>query len=252
MRPTSNRRSVRWISVSTRASTEEVASSSRRIRGSLEQRARECDALSLATGECEPLLADDRLVPVRQSDDELVGFDGARRGFDVRIARARPGERDVVADGVGEEERVFEHDADLLAQRRERDVAHVDVVDPHRARVHVVEAGEQQADRGLSRAGRADERHGLARVHREREVAQDRLGAEVAERDVLERDLTPRGVQPGRVRPLLHERCAVEQLEDAFGTGPRQLRDREHAREHPHRRDESEHVAREREEHARG
>ena len=45
------------------------------------------------------------------------------------IAGIGPAEGDVVADGAGEERRLLQHDADLRAQRIERDVAHVVAVD---------------------------------------------------------------------------------------------------------------------------
>ena len=77
-----------------------------------EQRARERDPLPLPTGEREPLLADHGVVAVREPQDELVRFGRARGGFDLRGGRVGPGERDVGADRVGEEERVLEHDAD--------------------------------------------------------------------------------------------------------------------------------------------
>ena len=251
MRPTSSRRSVWWISASTPASTDDVASSSSRIRGIAQQRPGERDALALAAREREPLLADDGVVAVGQADHELVRLDRARRGFDVGVVGIGPGERDVVADGVGEEERVLEHDADLLAQRRERDVADVDVVDADRAFVHVVEARQQQPDGGLARNPRCRRarrsRPGATVSEKSRSTGSVRRYPKVTASNVT----SPRvGLSVGRVRSLLHERRAVEQLEDALGAGPGELRDRQHAGEHPHRRDEGEHVAREREEDA--
>ena len=91
------------------------------------------------------------------------GTGGLRRAPDLVVGRVGTAVGDVGADGVGEQERVLEHDADLAPQRVERHVAHVDAVDADRPRLHVVEAGEQQADRRLARAGRADEGDRLAR-----------------------------------------------------------------------------------------
>ena len=45
----------------------------------------------------------------------------------------------------------------------------------------LVEPGQEQRDRRLARTGCADERNPLTRLDHEREVAQDRFGAEVAE-----------------------------------------------------------------------
>ena len=106
------RRSVAWISSSIRASTDDVASSSSRMRGIGEQRARQRDALALTARQREALLADDRVVAVREPQDELVRLGRARRGLDLRRRRVGPAERDVGADRVGEQERVLEHDAD--------------------------------------------------------------------------------------------------------------------------------------------
>ena len=65
VRPTAIRRSVAWISSSTRASTDEVASSSSRMLRVGQQRPRERDALPLPAREREALLADDGVVAVR-------------------------------------------------------------------------------------------------------------------------------------------------------------------------------------------
>ena len=63
--------------------------------------------------------------------------------------------------------------------------------------------------------------------------------------------ISPRvGLQRHGVGLLQHQWRAVEELEDALGAGTGELRDRQHAREHPDGRDEREHVARERQEHA--
>ena len=130
-----------------------------------EHRARDRDALALTAGERETALADDGVVAQGQLLHEVVGAGDPGRALDVGVGRVGAAVRDVGAHGVGEEEGVFEHDADLVADRVEGDVAHVGAVDADGAVLHVVEAGEQEADRRLARPGCADEGHRLARRH---------------------------------------------------------------------------------------
>ena len=156
-----------------------------------EHRPGDRDALALAARQREALLADHRVVAVGQLDDELVRAGGAGRGLDLGVGGVGPAVGDVGAHGVGEEERVLEHDADLRAQRVERDVAHVDAVDADRPGLHVVEAGEQQAHGRLARARRADERDGLAGRDAQREVASTGSELQVAEVDVRRSATSP-------------------------------------------------------------
>ena len=252
MRVLAIRRSVAWISSSTRESTDEVASSSSRIFGSESSAPRERDALALAAREREALLADHGVVAVGQPQDELVRFGRARRGLDLLARRVGPAEADVGGDRVGEEERVLEHHADVAAQRVEVNVANVDAVDRDPARVHVVEARQHQRDRRLARARAADERDRLARGNGEVEVAQHRIGRRVAERHVLEAHLAVRHLEVDRVGRVLHDGRRVEQVVDALGAGARELADGEDRRELPDRRRDQQHVGGEREERARG
>ena len=79
-------------------------------------RAGDRDALPLAAGQREPGLADARLVAERQPFDELVRaghFCRPDHSLHVRLVLA---ERDVLGDGVGEHERVLQHEADLPPQ----------------------------------------------------------------------------------------------------------------------------------------
>ena len=78
-----------------------------------DHRARDRDALALTAREREPALADDGVVPVGQLGDELVRTGDARGPFDLVVGGVGTPVRDVGAHGVGEEERVLEHDADL-------------------------------------------------------------------------------------------------------------------------------------------
>ncbi len=147
------------------------------------------DALPLAAREREPALADDGVVPVGELGDEVVRAGHGGRAADVVVGGVGAAVRDVGPHGVGEEERVLEHDADLVADGVEGGVAHVDAVDADAPLLHVVEAREQQAHGRLARAGRTDERHRLARCDAQREVAQHRFRPQVPVGDVVELDL---------------------------------------------------------------
>ena len=124
--------------------------------------------------------------------------------------------------------------ADDAMDRVEGGVTHVDAIDADRARTHVVEPGDEMADRGLAGSGRTDQRHQLARLDRERHVeehllgrglAEDRdglercqrhlLGSRVAEVDVVEFDRRGSTRDGDRGRLLGDRGLQIEHLEDA-------------------------------------
>ena len=155
------------IRASVVASTEAVASSRMRMRGSIDERARDRDPLPLAARERDAALADHRVVAVRQLLDELVRLREPRGALDVLVGRVRRAEGDVLAHasprrGTGPARR----SPIVAAQRRERHVAHVGAVDAARAGRDVVEARHERGERRLARAGVADQRDRRARARR--------------------------------------------------------------------------------------
>ncbi|MDQ0684004.1 hypothetical protein QFZ56_002967 [Streptomyces achromogenes] len=84
-----------------------------------EDRAGERDALALAAGEGEAVLADLRVVAGRELGDEPVGLGGAGGLLDLLLGGVGAAVGDVGADGVGEEEGVLGDQADRGPQRVE-------------------------------------------------------------------------------------------------------------------------------------
>ena len=83
---------------------------------------------------------------------------------------------------------VLGDDADRVAQRLQRQVAHVDPADRHAAGVDVVDPRDQLRDGGLAGAGRTDQRDQLAGVGAEAHPVQHRVPrAVVGHGDVLQR-----------------------------------------------------------------
>ena len=110
---------------------------------------------------------------MKSSDVDFVG--GA---LHVRIGDGFRTEADVFGDGAGEEERVLQHDAEVLAQRGELVLAHVDAIDEHLAALHIVEAHHERDDGGLAGAGVADDGGGLVGLDGEGDAAQDPFDAD--------------------------------------------------------------------------
>jgi len=111
------------------------------------------------------------------------------------------------------QEHVLQHNADLLAQAFQIQVAGVDAIQPHRARHRVVEARDQAHQRGFADAGRADKRHHLPGADLDGDIFQHHLSLAVTEADVLEHDLAARTrFQPDGVRSLLDFRAFLQQL----------------------------------------
>ena len=136
-----------------------------------EQQAGDRQPLTLAAGEPVAALADHRVEAVGQR---------ARRGRPAGPGAARPTARRRSAPGRASSRLarsdswnrwpscVTSPSAPRIASNDE--VADVDTADPDRARVDVVEAGEQRGDRRLARARRADQRDHLPRLGPERDA----------------------------------------------------------------------------------
>ena len=185
------------------------------MRGSIDDGARDRGALLLAAGQRDPALADHRVVAFGKSATSLssraTAAAATMRSHAVsgsstsahlpclpapacELLRVQA-ERDVVGQRVGEQERLLRHEADGAAQDAEREVAHVDAVDEHRARRRIVQPREQDDQRRLARAGDADERDRLPGLDRRRHVVEDRR-AVVGEHEIAELDLAADGADP--------------------------------------------------------
>ncbi len=118
VRPAIASRRPRRIFASVVASTEAVASSRIKSAGIDDEGAGDREPLALAAGERDAALADHRVVSVGQLLDELVRL-GEPRGRDqLLLGRLGAAEREVLAHGRREEERVLGDHADLAPQAR--------------------------------------------------------------------------------------------------------------------------------------
>lgn len=121
-------------------------------RGRLEERPRQRSALLLPAGERHPALTDhgvEAIAELLKVVHELRGLEGRLQLF---VAGVRAAVADVVAQGVGEEERFLGHEADRVAQGTQRILAHVAAIDEHLAPQWILEADEQVHEGGLSSA----------------------------------------------------------------------------------------------------
>ncbi len=202
-----------------------------------EEGAGEGDALALAAGEGEPLLADLGVVPGGQGVDESFRLGGAGGGADLLLAGLGVPVGDVGADGVGEEERILGHQSDGGAQRVVGQLAHVVAADADGAAVGVVEAGQEERDGGLAGAGGADDGDGLALGDGQGEPVEDGPLGVVAEDDAVELD-GGGGVGGQLLRALPDHGLGVDELEHPLHAGAGLLADGEDHGEHADGADE--------------
>ena len=227
------------------ASTLEVASSRIRMRGS------ESSARAIATRwrwppeSVQAALADQRVV-ARRAGRRSTRPAPARRGRRAPPPRrSRPGGRRRCSRAAWR--RTGTASSDTTATSRRSDAGSTSRTSTPSTStapsLHVVEARHQHHERGLARAGRADERHGAARLHLEVHVAQHGLAAVVAEGHVAQLHAPAARRQRRRAGRRGEPRLAVEQLEHPRARGHRALGHAERDAEHAHRRGEHQHVA---------
>ena len=182
----------------------------------LEEHARDGDALFLPARQARAVLADRRVVAHRQRAHELVDVGLLGRGDDLVERGVGAAVGDVLADGAVEQVHVLLHQADAAPQARAGHVAHVDAVDAHRPRAHVVEARDERAGRRLAAARGAHERHGRAGLDAQRQVVDDVGCAVVAEAHVVEVDGARADLQVRGAGLVLDVGLGVEDLAEAL------------------------------------
>ena len=109
----------------------------------LQHRPGDRDPLALPAREADAALAEEGLVALGQGGDEVVRVGGGRGGDHLGVAGRGPAVADVLHRVGREDHAVLRDDADPRAQRLEGDALDPGAVDPHRARLDVVEAQDQ-------------------------------------------------------------------------------------------------------------
>ncbi len=95
------------------------------------------------------------------------------------VLNALRSQADVAADRAGEQKWILQNHAEAAAEIGEVHVFDIDAVDPHCAFLHIIEAQEQGDDRGLARAGVADDGDGLPGFDGEGDIAENPVGNSV-------------------------------------------------------------------------
>ena len=228
VRPRIRLSKANWISRSVSVSTDDVASSRIKMRGSI-NRARAMLIRCRSPPESDwPALADQRIVAVGQAEDELVGPGGLGGGDEFFTPGIGPAVGDVLGDGAVKQERLLQDQADMLAIFLDGERADVGAVDEDGPFGHVVKAAGQIHQRRLARPAGADQPDHFARLDREVDSFHDGAGA-VAESDVAEFDPSAEPARMNRMDRLGDGRLAIHDAEDPLRRGGRPLRGREHA-----------------------
>ena len=123
-----------------------------------------------------------------------------------------------------------------MAHAGQRHVAHIVLIDANCTVLHVVESSQQPGDGGFAAAGSTDDGHRLASTNTQREAAQHRFAACVAEGDVVELHVAAGVDQIDSTGPIDDRRLLVEHLEDATGRRGSALTQDEDEAEEPERR----------------
>ena len=179
----------------------------------------------------DPGDGDALLLPAGEEHAALahVGVEALGHGHNVVVDLRPPGRRhhlvhggvgaavaDILQDAVREQEHILLHHADVTPKAALLHVAYIPAVDPDAARPHVVEPGDQAAQRGLASAGGAHHGDGLPGVHVEGHVMEDlRIVPLVGEGHVLHVDPALHALQLHGVRFVLQIRLQAHQVHEA-------------------------------------
>ncbi len=159
----------------------------------------------------------DRLVQALfQAVNEVVSIYILAGGHHFFIGNIVFLQKDVAADGAGEEEHILQHLAEMTAQRGDLDLLDVDAVDQDLTLLDVVVPADQGKNGGLAGAGGADEGNGLPGRYLEGNALQHPLTGLVGKPNILKFNITFQFFQFNGIR-LVHDlRDHIHNGEDLF------------------------------------
>src|SRR5258705_12187026 len=154
-----------------------------------DERARDCDALTLTARQAAAALADQRIVALGKLEDEFMGPREGRRGDHLVQRHRRVGKRDIVAHRAIEQHVLLEHHAELSAQPGWVHHRKIDAIDQDPPGFGHVEALNELCERALAGARRPDDPDDLTGRHPKTDVVHDFRSVDpVAKTDMLEAD----------------------------------------------------------------
>ena len=205
-------------------------------------------ALLLAAGERHAALADHGVIALREAGNVPVHAGGDGGGADLRVARAA--DADVLLHRAGEQERLLQHNADVLAHIARGHIGNIHAADGDSALRGRVQAAEQKQQAALAGAGAAENAEALPGGHGEADVLEHvRTVLAVAEADVFKGDV-PVHRRFGGVGRVLLDR-GFENLAETVDGDARLAHFGDDAPKTAHRADEHRVIERERHELAR-
>ncbi len=188
----------------------------------MRQHPREREDLALPLRQVRGSLGQFRGIAGRQRFYEFVSVHRLRRQAHP-LARDVRSHADVVLDRAREQEHILRHRLYGAPQAIQRKVADRRAVHADHALLDIPEAGDQVGDRGLARAGVADDGHHLARLYGEGQVLEHPLAFLVREPDRLELDMAPHRVGHGARRRVGNPVVRIQQGENALAACHRAL-----------------------------
>ena len=178
------------------------------------------DALLLAAGQLDAALSDVGVKAVLQGQNEPLGTGQTGRLHDLLAGGTGLAVGNVLGHRAAEQVHVLLHDADVLPQALQGDMADILPVDEDAAVRHLVKAGDQVAQGGLAAAGSAHQRQPLPGVDVQTDIVQHLVVViRVLKADVLEPDRAGAGLQGHGVRGVLNGHRGVHDLGKALDAG---------------------------------
>ena len=108
--------------------------------------------LPLSAGQIGAVLADDRVVTMRQRTNKLICRGDSRCAFDLVFCCVRMTKGDVRRHRIAEQKALLKHNTDAAAQYVQIEMPQVNSIDRNTARAYVVKPRKQVHQRALARA----------------------------------------------------------------------------------------------------
>ena len=193
-----------------------------------QQRAGNADALALTARQPLAAFSHQRVVAMRQAQDEFVRMGGARRRNDLGARGLGLAVGDVLGNGAKEQKRLLQHEADVAPVVGHRKTADVGAIQRNGTIGDVIKAADQVHQRALARTAVAHQSNHLARADVQVQILDDGAAA-VAKTHAAQRNGALHALHAHRVGRLGHVADVVQDVKNAFGAGRSLLRDRHDA-----------------------